>query len=432
MTLFRKLLADRSGNFALITALIAVPLFGAVGLATDVTRAISIKADIQTAADAAALEAVSDFSVKKSYTSGGLNNASINAAKEQARKVFNAELANRKLSDVSITMEPSISQTGVQYHSQVTFHATMKTTFMRALNIRTLSVGGTAEASSLAPVFAQFHLLFDNSPSMGVAATQGEIARMESLTSDQCAFACHDLNNSNNYFNLARNNNVTLRFDLIKQAAIKIADTVTQARFVSNQYLLNLYTFGPTAEIHKDTPVTRVAQNLTDMSTFKSTASAIDLMTLPKSGYNNDMQTYMPQALTAMNGYIPTPGDGSSVSSPQQILMIVSDGVSDGYRPTGCTKQLTGTRCQEPLDPTFCDTIKARGVRIAVLYTTYLPLPSNGWYNYYIKPFQAEIPAKMEACASPGLYFEVSFSGGLSEAMQALFLKAINMPRLSS
>ena len=66
-----------------------------------------------------------------------------------------------------------------------------------------------------------------------------------------------------------------------------------------------------------------------------------------------------------------------------------------------------------------------------MLYTTYLDLPTNAWYNSWIKPFNAgpydpasvnsEIARKMEDCASPGFYFEVTPTQGISEAMNALF-----------
>jgi hypothetical protein len=36
----------------------------------------------------------------------------------------------------------------------------------------------------------------------------------------------------------------------------------------------------------------------------------------------------------------------------------------------------------------------------------------------------------MQQCASPGLYFEVSPSQGIAEAMQALFQKAVGQARL--
>ena len=38
----------------------------------------------------------------------------------------------------------------------------------------------------------------------------------------------------------------------------------------------------------------------------------------------------------------------------------------------------------------------------------------------------------MQSCASPGLYFEVSMTQGISEAMNALFRKAVADARISS
>jgi hypothetical protein len=74
---------------------------------------------------------------------------------------------------------------------------------------------------------------------------------------------------------------------------------------------------------------------------------------------------------------------------------------------------------------------KNRGIKIAVLYTTYLPLPTNPWYNTWIAPFQSEIATKMQSCASPDLYFEVSPSQGVSDAMNALFKKALAEARIT-
>jgi len=72
--------------------------------------------------------------------------------------------------------------------------------------------------------------------------------------------------------------------------------------------------------------------------------------------------------------------------------------------------------------------------QIAVLYTTYLALPTNAWYNSWIAPFNtgpygpspnSEIALNMASCASPGLYFEVSPTQGISQAMTTLFQKAV-------
>lgn len=87
---------------------------------------------------------------------------------------------------------------------------------------------------------------------------------------------------------------------------------------------------------------------------------------------------------------------------------------------------------QEPIDIRLCNALKAENYKIAVLYTTYLPLPTNGWYNTWIAPFQNEIPTKMQACASDGLYFEVTPTQGIEEAMSALFMKIVTQPRITS
>jgi hypothetical protein len=79
----------------------------------------------------------------------------------------------------------------------------------------------------------------------------------------------------------------------------------------------------------------------------------------------------------------------------------------------------------------MCTTIKGRGIMIAVLYTEYLPLPTNSWYNTWISPFQSTIGSTMQSCASPGLYFEVTTDSDITAAMQALFQLAIATARLS-
>ena len=73
-------------------------------------------------------------------------------------------------------------------------------------------------------------------------------------------------------------------------------------------------------------------------------------------------------------------------ASPLKYLFFVSDGVADESNGA-CLKPTTGGRCQSPLNPALCATLKDRGIKIAVLYTTYLALPTNDWYNTWIAPF---------------------------------------------
>jgi hypothetical protein len=134
-----------------------------------------------------------------------------------------------------------------------------------------------------------------------------------------------------------------------------------------------------------------------------------------------------------MNTIIPKAGNGSIASRPQQVLFFVSDGANDSY---DCA-YANGNPCRRitPLDTKVCDTLKGRGVKVAVLYTTYLPLPTNKFYNdwmsKYISP-TSQIAAKMKECASDGLYFEVSPSQGIADAMTALFNKVISVVKIDS
>jgi hypothetical protein len=65
------------------------------------------------------------------------------------------------------------------------------------------------------------------------------------------------------------------------------------------------------------------------------------------------------------------------------------------------------------------------------LYTSYLPLPTNAWYNTWVAPFQNNIGPNLQSCASPGLYFEVQTGGDISQAMSALFKAAVATASLS-
>jgi hypothetical protein len=65
---------------------------------------------------------------------------------------------------------------------------------------------------------------------------------------------------------------------------------------------------------------------------------------------------------------MPNPGGGTRIAgdTPQEVLFFTG-GVED--------ETVNGSRVQSLMDPSYCTTIKNRGIRIAVLYTTYGPLP---------------------------------------------------------
>ena len=436
--LLKRFRIDRRAAVTPMFALALIPLMAAIGAAVDYSMAANIRTQLLAAADAASIGSVGKSSVALATAATMSSDGPIPAGATDATKIFNAEIAGQKgytLSGVTAT----VTKTGSNITSTVNFAAQVPTHFMGLFGITSVPVSGSSSAANNLPVFIDFYLLLDNTPSMGVGATTIDINTMVSNTSDQCAFACHDLSNANSYYNLAKSLGVTMRIDVLRTATQQLMDTASATAIFSNQFRMAIYTFGSSA---KNPGLTTIQSITSNLSTAKTSAAAIDLMTVPYQNYADDTDTDFGDVLTDMNSTIPTPGTGTTSSSPQKYLFFVSDGVGDraigspacSQPTTNGSDPQTGTtykRCQEPLNISFCTTIKNRGIKIAVLYTTYLPLPTNSWYNTWIAPFVSQIATNMQSCASPGLYFEVSPSQGISAAMNALFQKAVSQARLT-
>jgi hypothetical protein len=139
---------------------------------------------------------------------------------------------------------------------------------------------------------------------------------------------------------------------------------------------------------------------------------------------------------------MPNPGLGSNAAgdTPQEVLFLVTDGVDDmivsGASACPNASLASNSRCQQPISQSMCTTIKNRGIRIAILYTEYLQLkypniPStNSWYMSWVDPYDepasssGTIATNLQACASPGLYSDVTTGGNITQALTDLFIKA--------
>lgn len=412
----------------MMLAVMTVPLIGAIGVGIDFAEASRARWHLQNAADAAATASVSLSSPAFRAAGQTLTTEKMAAIRKDALNIFNANLMERyPIDDVEVTA--TVSRTGTQITSLIDFRAKIPTWFMGVLGRRSVDVTGRATASVRTAPFMDFFLVLDNSPSMGVGATPKDVATMVSNTPDQCAFACHDLSDSENYYKLAKSLKVTTRIEVVRQATEKLFETAAETRQHDNQFRMALYTFGESATAMG---LTELSKLTADMKKAKKSAEKVDLMKVPHNNYNSNQLTDFDGSLAALNDEITNPGDGATTATPQKIVFFVSDGVNDAEKPVTCTEKLTGSRCQEPIDIAACEALKKRGIKVAVLYTTYLPLPTNSWYNTWIKPFAKEIGPRMKACATEGLFFEVSPTEGISEAMDALFQKVVLNPRITS
>ncbi|WP_440636595.1 TadE/TadG family type IV pilus assembly protein [Bradyrhizobium sp. PUT101] len=434
-TIIRRFVHDRRGNIAVIFALACVPLITAVGCAVDYSRATQTRAKLQAAADAASVGSIAKASPAFKAAGNMTSDGPISVGVTDAENIFNANRAN--LTGYTLnSITSTVVKTGSAVTSTIAFSASINTMFLGLIGKTALTLSGTSKATASMPLYIDFYLLLDNSPSMGVGATPTDVQTMVNNTSDKCAFACHDLKDKNNYYDLAKKLGVTTRIDVLRSATQSLMDTASATETYSNQFRMAIYDFGGSASTLGLRSLFSLSASL---SSAKTAAGKIDLMSVNGQNENNDQDTPFTAAFPAMNAQISSPGPGTS-SSPLKYLFFVSDGVADENN-TACLKPRSGsTRCQSPLNPALCKTMKDRGVRIAVLYTTYLALPTNSWYMNWINPFNAgpygpspnsEIAKNMQSCASSGLYFEVSPTQGISDAMNALFKKAVADARLS-
>ncbi|MGJ4891652.1 TadE/TadG family type IV pilus assembly protein [Bradyrhizobium sp. HKCCYLR20261] len=424
LRLLSRFSRDRNGNIAIIFALALLPILTFVGSAIDYSMAVRAKAKLSASIDAAML-AATGYTAMRGTTAD---------AKTAATNMFNGQMAahNLKSDSLNITVTDSVSARTVTGTGSVV----VKTAFMYMFGFPTMTVSASSSASASFPTYMDFYVLVDNSPSQGLGATTADMTKLQNATSDKCAFACHDVYTSstkktlqtNSYYQIAKNKGVTMRIDVVRSATQSLTDTATASQVVSNQYRMAVYSLGSDCG---SLGLTTVASLSSSMSSVKSSVGSLDLMTIPYSGYNNDQCTDFDGAMSAISGVIPAQGDGSS-TSPQKWLFFVSDGVADYNYPTTCSKTtVSGGRCQEPLNTATCTALKARGIKIAVLYTTYLAITNNSWYTTYIAPWRNDIGTVMKSCASPGYYYEVDSSGSIGAALTALFQQAIASAHLT-
>jgi Flp pilus assembly protein TadG len=433
---------DQRGNIAVIFALSLLPVLSGIGCAVDYSRATQLRSKLQAAIDAASVGSVSKKSPAFIAAGTMTSDGAIAAGVTDAKNIFNGNMSG--VSGYTLnSMTAVVTKTGGAITSTTQFSAQVQTMFLGVMGKSTMTVTGTSTSTSNTPVYIDFYLLLDNSPSMGVAATPSDIVQLQAKTGG-CAFACHDTTSSNSNYDIAKTWNITTRIDVLRTATQQLMDTASATATYSNQFRMAIYDFGASSATIGLRSLFSLSSSL---SSAKSAAGNIDLMSVAgqNDAYTADKDTPFTNIFPAINSAISSPGTGTS-SSPLKYMFFVSDGVADESN-AACLKTMynptwgnISPRCQSPINPALCTTLKNRGIKIAVLYTTYQP-PTDSWYGSWIAPFNAgpygpspnsEIAQNMQSCASPGFYFEVSPTDGISQAMNTLFQKAVADARISS
>ena len=424
-----RLRRDDGGSMAIMMGLTAVPLIFAVGAGIDYGTANMAKAKLDAVADTAALSAVDHAAITGTPA----------AAQTTAQTTFNAEavnIPNVSVSNVTATVTDSTTgRTAV-----VSYTATKSNLFMGIFGYPTTTITGSSTAQAGLTTNINFYLLLDNSPSMNIAATSAGIQTMVNNTPTQggCAFACHESHPSSDNlgnpggednYTLAQNLGVVTRMQNLASATQSLMSSAASMEGSNQQYQMAIYTFNNSSL----NTIQALTSNLANAKTAAANINVEEVYSnnwLTNTNQNNDTDTNFESAMSAINTIMPSPGTGTPASTPREVLFIVSDGVDDEVS-SSCSQTPDGNRCQQPFNTAWCTTIKNRGIQIAVLYTAYLPLPTNSWYNNWIAPFQSKIAPNMESCASSGMFFSVTTDGDISAAMQTLFQQAVAAARLT-
>ena len=440
--------------------------------AIDYGRAAWIHSKLNGIADAAALAALTPAMLQQSDL----------VAQQAAVSLFNG-LANG-ISGIDHTTVPDIvinwSTSPLQRNVTVNYTTSVSLIFPLVLQKNSLSMSVSSLGSAQIPPNLDFYVLLDNSPSMALPATTSGISQMEGLTKNQdnnagCAFACHQASTGNSdtlgnpcadgtaptlsnapYCNvskhgaqidnyaLARKNNITLRLDELNSGVSTLLQTASATAQSSQfstppQYRFSIYSMDSLWSIGLTQlmPLTAnyVSQWTTDSATFgvmemysNNNDCANSSCSSSTTSPGGDVGTNYDDSLGKLSqtSYIPNPGNGTNQpgDTPQEVLFIVTDGVEDeknGGRLQQAINDLGNAPGGNSLSTNWCTTIKNRGIKIAILYTEYLPVTANSWYNSWIAPIQSDIGPALQACASPGLFYDAAIGADLGAALSALF-----------
>jgi Flp pilus assembly protein TadG len=201
---------------------------------------------------------------------------------------------------------------------------------------------------------------------------------------------------------------ITLRIDEERTAAQALIPYAQQMS-TSNQVTYKMQMFGFNwTHVGALSPVTALTSSMTDVNSL-STSSVPDLYAaqdwwyknnMPTSSYSNgDQGTEFTNMLATMLATMPIPGDGTTALNPQEVMFLVTDGVADeGVSAVRWNREL------HAVDIAQCTLIKNKGIKIAILYTQYLPgsLTGDTWSQNNVAPYLPNVAPALQACASTG------------------------------
>lgn len=451
-SVMRRLVGDRRGNVLMMMGFAILPLTFAAGMGVDYSRAMRTQTKLNAAADAAALAAVAQPMMNKSSADActlarkmfiaqatGLDGLVLDTSDSTQLTITMVDTSSSGSATTTVCTSGAGSAIAAASFSRtitVSYRGQSSNNFASILGIPYLVVHGTSQSNAAVAPNIDFYLMLDTSPSMLLPATSSGLSTMTTATGG-CAFACHQTGSNNDNYSIARAKGIKLRTDLVA-SSVQDLTTVASTTATTNHavYRMGISDFDYMyRQIWPTSPISgyNVDSNLGNVSTHVTDATVLTYCannTRVCGVSDNDTATNFTAALAGAGLNMPlAPGTGSNKAgdTPQAMLFIITDGMRD---------ELVGTsRVMGPITTTQCAAIKARGIRIAVLYTQYLPASaSDSWSISNVLPYLSPtdtLATPLINCASPGLYYQVTTDSDISSALAALFQKAVATAHLT-
>jgi hypothetical protein len=252
---------------------------------------------------------------------------------------------------------------------------------------------------------------------------------------------------------LARKNNITLRLDELNSGVstlLQTASTTSQSTLFATppKYRFSIYSMDSLWQIGLNPLMALTSSYTSGWTSASANFGLMEMYSNNKDCANSacssstttpggDVATNYDNSLkqlseTSYTTAIPNPGNGTNQAgdTPQEVLFIVTDGVEDEESGSDRLEQTINDLAGDPNGAPYgnapgtnwCTEIKNRGIKIAILYTDYLAVTANSWYVSHVQPFQPEIGAALQACATPGLFYDAGLdSSNLGADLVKLF-----------
>jgi Flp pilus assembly protein TadG len=387
----RALCREDAAGVAISFALVACALLTLGGLALDYERATSVQSALQQTADAAALAAAHD----PYYSDGQIETL--------AQSYVKANIAK-----IKTPIAPSIAiSRDTQSNVNVSITASVPTRLMHIAGFKTLPVSVTAKAGvSLGDT--EIYAAIDMSASLGIAADPAARAALEALTrpympagtSDPqgCSFACHQRDGwepaGKNVYDMAKAAGIPLREDVLNTTFGTFVDSFLSSSdpgVAANHKRMAVIGFSASAKY--------LLPPTNNAATVKAAPAAFPAA--------SRLNTLFEVALPQIQSMIGPQGKGIS-GSPRKTLLLVTDG-QRWFRKMG-TGPVDTAGPNGPINTSLCDNFKTAGITVAVIEVKYVD--DTGEYNFdqQVAPIYASVTTALQACASPGFYFQATDS----------------------